>query len=433
MKITKVTSILSLSAGLVLFSACKKDEVTPTTPIVYTPEQNKTNLQQTGLDAMKAMDDAKNLTSIDNTVYFTDLLNTANPFEGTKPSAIMPFKVLYALKAFEQKGNQEVVYAALRSSKSLEEDSTIEMAFNDIKGTYEWNAVSQKWDKSAGDALVLKFPSNENKTTNNASYVVEYTPYTGTVYNDDFVGNTPKKLVAKLSVDTKTLVQFNFDAVYNGDGIPNLLEANLKVESYNFNTKLVLTNALVSYNYAFTHNSNNILSMGTSLTGNFTKAHLESLNENSVSKVEDLNKVATGMNAYIQVLNVKLEGNGNVNGMVSDVIAKGGSDKIEGNVTEIVDVLNKNLVLKAFYVSTGVKIAHSEFYKSTHQETYYEYDETSGNWVEKTKDKEDVNVRLVFDDASKADLETYFGTGFEKLENDFTQFLTDLESRYGTK
>ena len=99
MKITKVTSLLSLTAGLVLFSACKKDKVepTPTTPVVLTPEQNKTNLQQTGLDFMKQMDDAKNLTTIDNTVYFTDLLNTANPFDEAKPASMMPFNVLYAL------------------------------------------------------------------------------------------------------------------------------------------------------------------------------------------------------------------------------------------------------------------------------------------------------------------------------------------------
>jgi hypothetical protein len=341
----------------------------------------------------------------------------------------MPFNVLYALRSFEKTGDQELVYASLRQAKSLENDTTIEMGFNDIKGTYEWNAGAQKWDKTEGDALVLKFPSNKDKTTNNASYVVEYAPYTGTVYNNDFVGNTPKKVVAKLTVDTKTLVQFNFDAEYNSDGIPNLLLANLKVEGYNFNTKLVLTNSLISNSYAFTHNGSNIISMGTSINGTFTKAHLESLNENSVSKVEDINKVATGMNAYIQVLDVKLEGNANVNGMVSDVIAKGGSEKIEDNATEIVDVLNKKLVLKAFYVSNGVRIANSELYVDKYTNTYTTWE--NGQEVIKTEEGEDANIRLVFDDASKADLETYFGQGFEKLEDDFTKFISDLESRYG--
>ena len=429
MKITKVTSLLSLTAGLVLFSACKKDKVTPAAPVVLTPEENKTNLQQTGLDFMKQMDDAKNLTSIDNTVYFTDLLNTTNPFEGTKPSAIMPFNVLYALRSFEKTGDQELVYASLRQAKTLENDTTIEMGFNDIKGTYEWNASAKKWDFTSGNTLVLKFPSSEAKTTNNASYVVEYAPYTGTVYNNDLVGNTPKKLVAKLTVDAKTLVQFNFDAEYNTDGIPSSLLANLQVESYNFNSKLILSSSVVSNDYAFTHNGNNIISMGTSINGNFTKAHLESLNENNVSQAEDLNKVATGMNAYIQVLNVKLEGTGNGNGAVSDILAQGGSKAIGDDVTKIVNILNKNIALKAYYVSTGANIAHSEFYVDKHTNTYTTW--VNGQEVTKTDVNEDVNIRLVFDDASRADLETYFGKGFEKLEDDFTKFTKDLDSRYG--
>ena len=102
---------------------------------------------------------------------------------------------------------------------------------------------------------------------------------------------------------------------------------------------------------------------------------------------------------------------------------------MEDNVTEIVNVLNKNLVLKAYYVSTGVKIAHSEFYVDKHTYTYNTW--VNGQEVSKTETDEDVNIRLVFDDASKADLETYFGKGFEKLEDDFTKFTKDLESRYG--
>jgi hypothetical protein len=431
MKITKVTSLLSLTAGLVLFSACKKDKVepTPTTPVVLTPEQNKTNLQQTGLDFMKQMDDAKNLTTIDNTVYFTDLLNTANPFDEAKPASMMPFNVLYALRNFEKTGDQELVYASLRQAKSLENDTTIEMGFNDIKGTYEWNATNQKWDKSEGDLLVLKFPSSESKTTNNASYSIEYVSYNGTVYNDDLKGNTPKKLVAKLTVDSKILLQFNFDAEYNSDGIPSLLLANLKLEGYNFNSKLVLTNALVSNNYAFTHNGNNIISMGTTIKGNFSKSNLESLTENDVETPENWKKLATSMNAYIQVLNVKLEGNGNMNGMASDLIANGGSEAVEDDAAKQVDILNKNLALKAYYVSTGVKIAHSEFYVEKDSYTYSTWE--NGQEVIKTQEDEYTNIRLVFDDASKADLETYFGKGFEKLEDEFTKFANDLESRYG--
>ena len=341
----------------------------------------------------------------------------------------MPFKILYALRSFEKNGNQEIVAQALRTTKTLEEDSTIIMVFNDIKGTYEWNSTTQIWDKSEGSSLVLKFPSNESKTTNNASYVIEYTPYNGNVYNSDLEGNTPQKVVAKLSVDSKVLIQFDFNGAYNSSGIPSSLEANLKVEGYNFNSKLTLSNQLVSNNYAFTHNGSNIISMGTSLNGDFTKEHLQSLNEESVSKYEDINKIATNISTYIQVLNVKLQGTGNINGIVNDITSKGGSDKVKIDGT--VEILNKNLVLKAFYVNNGVKIAHSEFFKTSRQETYWVYNQNTGTYDEKTKNVDVLDARLVFDDASKVDLETYFNEGFEKLDVEFEKFLTDLDSRYG--
>lgn len=436
MKFTKLSVYALLAAGTVFVASCKKKTTTPTeTPIVYTAEQNKANLQQSGLDAMKEMNDAKDMKTIDNAIYFTDLMNQSNPFETVNPQSILPLKVMYALRDFRLSGDHLEVYSTLRGAKTLENDSTIEMAFNDIKGTYTWNATDKKWDKTAGNDLVLKFPATKTATTNNATYTVQYTPYTGTVLAKELEGNTPKKIVAKLEINALTLTQFNFDADYNSDGLPNRLEVNLRVENYNFNTLLILTAPKVAYSYAFTHNTKNILAMGTTLTGNFTKAHLESLNDNSIDKPEDLTKIATSMNAYIQVLNVKLDGNANVQGLCDDFTTAGGSAKLENNKAKIVEILNKNLTLKAIYTDRNATIGHSEFYVKpySHTYTYTNYNPNTQKYEEvtKTDSGEDVDIRLVFEDASKADLETYFGNGFDKVQSDFTQFLKDLESRYG--
>lgn len=438
MKFTKLSVYAFLAAGSMFVVSCKKKDTTPTdTPIVYTAEQNKANLQQSGLDVMKEMNDAKDMKTIDNAIYFTELMDQSNPFDEAKPQTILPLKMMYALRDFRLSGDQVAVYSALREAKSLEDDTTIEMVFNDIKGTYEWNKNTEKWDKTAGNDLVLKFPATKASPINNATYTVQYTPYAGPFLADELAGNTPQKLVASLKINADELVNFTFDGAYNSDGLPNSLEATLKVENYKFNTKLTLSSAKVAYSYAFTHSSKNILAMGTSLTGDFTKAHLESLNDNSVEKVEDLTKVATSMNAYIQVLNVKLDGNANVQGLSDDLTAAGGSDKIDDNKQKGVDILNKNLTLKAFYTDRNAAIGHSEFYLKPYSNTYttYEYNPNTQKYEEvtKTESGENVDVRLVFDDASKADLETYFGNGFEKVQDDFTQFLKDLESRYGSK
>jgi hypothetical protein len=433
MKITKLSVYVMLVTSSVFVTSCKKKDTNTNTPIVYSVEQNKANLQQSGLDMMKEMDDAKNMKTIDNVISFTYFMDQSNPFEEIEPQSIMPIKVMYALKDFRSTGDQISIYSALRESKSLEDDTTIEMAFNDIKGTYTWNASEKKWNKEGGNDLVMIFPATKTSTLNNAKYTVQYTPYNGAVLTNDFEGNTPQKVVAKLDINGLPITQFNFDAAYNSDGVPNKLDANLRVENYNFNTLLSLNSSKAAYSYAFTHNTKNLFSMGTTLTGNFTKSHLESLNDDSVEKVEDLTKIATSMNAYIQVFNIKLEGNANVQGLSNDFTSAGGSD----NISEVkgVEILNKNLTLKAFYTDKNSTIGRSEFYLKPYTNTWtdYVYNPSTGNYdpITKTESGENVDFRLVFEDGSKADLETYFGNGFDKLEDEFTKFLEDLESRYG--
>ena len=73
----KVIYLVSCVVFSSLISSCKKDEPKPNTttattnttnsgggngPVVnYTPEQNKANLQQVGLDVIKEMDEMKNM------------------------------------------------------------------------------------------------------------------------------------------------------------------------------------------------------------------------------------------------------------------------------------------------------------------------------------------------------------------------------------
>jgi hypothetical protein len=430
MKITRL-SIFSFAAGLTLLTACKKEDTTPTTVAPVTIEESKSNLQQAGLDAMKEMEDAKNLSSIENSIYFTDLLNQSNPFDQGSASGIMPIRVLYALNAFKKSGDQSHIYSALRKAKSLEDDSTITMLFEDIKGEYSWDATNKKWNKTSNDDLILNFPSNETKTTNNAQYRVSYKGYTGNVIDPKLEGNMPTMIEAKLSVDGDVLIKFNFDAAYNSDGVPNSLEANLNVKPFNFNTKLTANSTDVAYSYAFTHNTKNILSFGAALKGDFTKAHLETLNDNSIEKVEDLTKIATSVSSYIQVLEVKLEGTGNISGMVKEVEAKGGSESMKQE--DAVVVLNNNLKLRVFRTSDNVTLAHTEFYMDKVQHTTSVWNETTQQYEDVTSMEDEMKIRMIFDDGSKADLETYFGKGFEKLEDEMTSFLKAMEEKYGSK
>lgn len=415
MKLTKVTSILSLAAGLVLFSACKKDSTTPTAtaPVTYTPEQNKANLQTTGQNAIKAMDDAKTLSSLDNTANFIKIMNAKNPFGGTKANGIMPIKVIYALDAYHKNGNQSQLFNTLKELKTLDSNS-VEFQFDKIAGTYDWNSNDSSWTKSPNTDLVLNFPGTKSSTTNDCSYSISYTGYTGTSIISGN-GNTPQKIVAKLTVKNEVLIQFNFDGAYDAvTGVPTSIEVNLNLNPYNFNTKLTASSTDVAYSFAFTHNTDNILSYGTALKGDFTKDHLQSLQDSSaINGLEDLKKIATNVSFYFQVLNVKLDANADVATLSDDIKNLGGQKAM--NMTQAAAELNKNIAIKVYYTDKNVNIAHAEF---------YQYLNTNNN------NSDDLNVRMVFDDSSKIDVDTYFKTGFDGLQSDFESFQNAMKAKF---
>ena len=438
----KTIYLASCLTVFTLFSACKKDVVkpnpTPTTgtttnggggsgPVInYTPEQNKANLQQSGLDAMKEMDEAKNMKVIDNLIYFSELVEQKDPIEGTTVKGLMPIIMVNALIGFKETSNPEVVFSAMRQTKSFSEVDNAEALFDEIKGIYSWNASEKKWDKTASASLIFKFPATKDKTGNNATYTIDYTPYKGKVADTELEGNMPSKLTAKLDIDNTNYLSFDFNASYDAEGIPTNIASNLKVENFNFNVEMNASSSELSSKFSFTHASKNIVSMACSLKGNFAKANLESLEDN-VKNVEDVDKVVTSMSGYLQLYNVKLESSANVKAFTDEIRAKGGFDNIKDE-NEKLNLVNKHLIHSIYYTDRNAKIGHGEMYMKKYTNTYTEW--VNGVAVQKTETNEDAGVRIVFEDGSKIDLETYFESGFDKLEKEFENFLNSMENNY---
>ena len=436
----KVIYLASCLTLMTVISSCKKESVKPTpTPtgttnngggsgpvINYTPEQNKANLQQSGLDAMKEMDEAKNMKVIDNLIYFSELVDENDPIDGTKVQALMPMIMVTALTKFKETSNPEVVYAAMRQTKSFSDADNAEALFEEIKGIYTWNNSQKKWDKTASNSFIFKFPATKSNLGNNATYTIDYIPYKGKVADTELEGNMPSKLTAKLDIDNTNYLSFDFKASYDAEGIPTNITSNLKVENFNFNAEMNASSSELSSKFSFTHASKNIVSMACSLKGNFAKANLESLEDN-VTKTEDVDKVVTSMSGYLQVYNVKLESSANVKAFTDEIRAKGGSDNINDD-KDWLNLVNKHLIHSIYYTDRNAKIGHGELYMKTYTNTYTDW--VNGVAVQKTETNEDAGVRIIFEDGSKIDLETYFEAGFDKLEKEFENFLNSMENNY---
>jgi hypothetical protein len=146
-----------------------------------------------------------------------------------------------------------------------------------------------------------------------------------------------------------------------------------------------------------------------------------------VENVEDVDKVVTSMSGYLQLYNVKLESSANVKAFTDEIRAKGGFDNIKDE-NEKLNLVNKHLIHSIYYTDRNAKIGHGEMYMKKYTNTYTDW--STGVAVEKTETNEDAGVRIVFEDGSKIDLETYFESGFDKLENEFENFLNSMENNY---
>jgi hypothetical protein len=416
MKMKKISLYLLLATAVSVVSSCKKDDIVPTnsTATVYTDEQNKENLQNTGLSMMKEMDASKNLVGVDYTKYFAELVEKADPF--VSKSGFMPVKVLTSLAVFGKNGSTKAIESALKRGGS---DDNLNDAYTSRLGEYSWNGTD--WTKTASNKIILRFPSSNAKKENNASYEISFVNYSDSSLLPK--GNTPSSVDAKFTVDGTVLVQFQFKGLYNFDGIPNFLDAKLTVKPYSFSSTFTNTTSKIDKVFTFKNLDKTLFAMGASFVGNLDRATIEDLVNNE--KAEDINKVIKSVSAYTQILDVVIKGNINVDGIVADV--KGKEDVSND---EMIGTGNKNVTIGVYYVSSGQKIANSEFYLKDHTYQDNQYNSITQQWesVEKTEKK--LDIRLVFKDGSKADLETYFENGFDKLGDEFEKFAKDFEERY---
>jgi hypothetical protein len=104
--------------------------------------------------------------------------------------------------------------------------------------------------------------------------------------------------------------------------------------------------------------------------------------------------------------------------------------------TEEAAIWNKNYQLIVFYADSKKKIAGSEFYVDI--VPYSDWDchgvDTDGDgWEddyicdEIPSEREELDVRIVFPDGSKADLATYTDVGFSDLEDELNEFVESFE------
>ena len=98
------------------------------------------------------------------------------------------------------------------------------------------------------------------------------------------------------------------------------------------------------------------------------------------------------------------------------------------------DIALEHMAFYAHYVSSEVVIAHVDFYVTEDEEEDYQcwWDDNLGETVCDYVTYTDywVDGRLVFEDESALDLESYFDTGFDAVIDELNDLIAELNTLY---
>ena len=427
--------IIALSASF-MFTSCKKDDPKPEVPIIeeeqnqdppssnLSPTENKANLEQAGIDFVNALDDLMESDAITAAESLGNITNTAK--SGTVKLALVD-----AIANIDNGGYGDEMKSFLQTG-SIREDIT------DVAGIYTWNPDLQDFEETYTDLLMVKFIyPYEGSSTNDCelTFSCELVDI-----NDQYLETpeAPSNITATLVAKGNEVVEYEFTATYNSDGIPSSVSSSLTIDNmYTWAHTASQSTTAISYNFSFTKSSTILMNSGFDVTGNFVTeeiddyvTRLDSMDVYEKGVITEAGSYVQNVSMHYQIMNIKLVQSANATRLAA------GLDNLaeqEENETisedefdqQMVSLLNSNVDLYLMYVQENKKLADAELYIKVVEEEYYD------SWTDQmvTEEHNEVAVRFMFGpDSSPVDAEVYFQEGFDDLETEMTNMMDRMEA-----
>lgn len=413
----RISFLLVLSLNLFLFS-CKDDKKEDEFSYNFADvEQSKAQLEDNGqqiITEVRTFKDEKALDAI-NSLGSLPLPESA--------SGNIALGVIAKLAPITIKPEPMAISGAILKS-TVDNPTTIQDAWENLKGTYTWNKATQSWVVTASTIVEFKFPAQKGGTVNNAVFTISSYKGSTPVSLDGYNGDLPVEIKANLKVDGTEYFSYSYAATYTTEGIPTLIESTTAFRSFVFASKLVNNNSAISINYSFKHADKIIYDFGVGVNGHFAV--------DQVAQAESVDQVLQSANAHFQLFNVKIAGIMDVAKIAeAEKTVYAGEDNANFDYFKADSLfavaINKNAKLIVFFTDTKKKIADAEAYAYKHLEDYWYWD--GQQYQYDTYEASDISIRFNFPDESSVD--EYFSTGFADLVRDLNTLGDELKTKFG--
>jgi hypothetical protein len=418
-KVSKIL-ILALSAG-VFFTSCNKDDSTTNAEPGFsklTVEQNKQGIEDA---AIAFVQETSGLVDV-QAAAAVDQLTSLTPAK----SGVDALGLIKVIAGLNDGTNGKNVNAFLKAGSP-----DLAGAIDSLEGVYTWNSSTQVFDKtSASNSITYLFPFDAASTTNDCEFKVTI----ATVAVDGSVTGitlAPSLIEGALKIKGTSAATYKVTAAYDAKGIPTNFQATITVDTYKWQYTVARSASAASMDFLFAHGSKTLVNYGGEIGGNLNFDDIQAfVEENQAADSLVAGQITEGgtyvqnVKMYFQVMTVKIVETANTKELAKVIddlnTAIDNGSKTEAEAQDlIVAEVNKNVSVYIMFTDNNSKIADGEMYLNTIIDPYSQEDRT------------EPAMRFVFGDGTKADMNSYFETGFEDFQTEMETMVTDMQNAFG--
>ncbi len=401
-----------------------------------TVEENKTKLEDSGIEMVGELNQLKDAEAIDVMVNFSE---NAGGLEN-EPQVTEIAKVLGLIENLNESGAATGLTGELKSVS--EEPNSFSELWTEVVGRYSWNPATEDWEKTdLADAVVLEFPGKDGDNSNTANITIDGFSAMKLVdpvidfEEEDIDPELLTGLKVSLKYNDKELASYNYAGSFEENGMPKSFETELKIDDFSWSVKMNhKPHSEAGFTGSFKHNDKVLTEGHMDAEGNWDIDNIEAnmeeykefmyihpftgdsiFNEWTETVMEEI--LFKG-NAYIQLMNIKVAGMIDIKALtpIARELGEKYDDEKEQYYTELAKAMNENARLVVVYADNNQMIAEAELFPVKYSDYWDTY------W--------DLDVRFIFADESKVDAETYFGEGFSELIDEVNKFIKDINADY---
>ncbi|MDO6759017.1 hypothetical protein Q4566_02295 [Tamlana sp. 2_MG-2023] len=394
---------LALISSILFNTSCSSSDDDssnePTTPLSV--EEGKEQLEENSIELLNKVEAFKNDDALNEIVELAEYLNSSNT---SKSSGFKKVAINSIINSAIKDGDDIVSFNA-KQSISLVSETPIADDYENEKGTYEWNASIEDFEKTGESDDIIYIINYNGKQA-----VFSVTDFKTTLAGDEN-DELPTLAKANLKIDDATMFTQEYKAsLQNNSLVPSSINNTTTLGEFVFETSFSNeSNNKVIQSLSFKIGSDVIMEYNYTVNGNF----------NNIEDAENAEDVVDNAKFSFKFLNAELSVSAKDDGLNSD-------DDL--TVDEQIELLNNNI--DAEISVNNRKVADMEFYKDFDTYLDWVYNNDTQDYEEVEITEEVVFARLLFDDGTTTDFDVYVDGSFTSLEDKFESVFEAFEKLF---